>query len=156
MTNKLSLRTGRSLVAAALLSMVALPAVFPEASCYAKNGSALSHYAPANGRAKAARIILRNAIGVPITPRETILPQDVTPIGLPQTQPSVNPPGRIIIFPTQSFGGTKFTPASPASKVMYRGSINGSSVATRLAPSGLGGPAKPVGGINGMSFGRKR
>jgi hypothetical protein len=92
----------------------------------------------------------RNAIGASVTPPDGSRRTGVEVLGHPPPQaPPLSPSLRI---GNPSIG----RPAGPPTNTLRGGGINGSSV-TRpgVTPSVLGGPAKPMTGINGTSFRHK-
>lgn len=97
-----------------------------------------------------ANVIRRNAIGLPV-----IQEQDTQPVGRPRVQPLAAPASGTDGLANRRLGGVQLTlpHASPTYPILSRGRIDGSSLTRRgTAPSGLGGPAKPIAGINGTTF----
>jgi hypothetical protein len=99
--------------------------------------------------------VVRNAIGQPVPSRSVM-------IGAPRLAPSVQAPGaapktmtRSIVPPPQVSPSIVLrTPLRPATTVdvSSTGRIDGSRlIRPSAAPSGIGGPAHPVGGINGTT-----
>ena len=104
---------------------------------------------------KASRI-MRNAIGLPVTPHNGIAGHDSVPAGLPSGAASgVAVSGSNSLakpYPGQDRLGVSRPNAGTImpSRVANRGTINGTSFSQRgFVPIGLGGPAKTVVGING-------
>jgi hypothetical protein len=99
--------------------------------------------------------VVRNAIGQPVQSKSVM-------IGAPRLAPSVQVPGaapktitRSIVPPPQVspsiVGRTPLRPATTVG-VSSTGRIDGSHlIRPSVAPAGIGGPAHPVGGINGTT-----
>jgi hypothetical protein len=97
--------------------------------------------------------VVRNAIGQAVPSRSVM-------IGAPRLAPSVQVPGAvpktsIVPAPPVSPSTVGRTPVRPTTTVgvSSTGRIDGSRLMIRpsAAPSGIGGPAHPVGGINGTT-----
>jgi hypothetical protein len=115
---------------------------------------------PAPAAAKPAE---RNAIGLPITQHEGIQERSGEPHGVPAQIPAREPPGIAesgIGNLTKTDGGIERpTIARPSASpivsapVVQRGAISGASlIRPSSAPSGLGGKARVVAGINGTNI----
>ena len=102
----------------------------------------------------AIRPAVRNAIGQPIQPRSVM-------VEAPRLAPSVRPPGLVSKPITRSVAAPPVSP-SPIGRGTFRPvttvgvSTAGGTGSTRLirpwaGPVGIGGPAHPVGGINGTT-----
>lgn len=157
---KLSLQIGFYPVAAVLLSAVASSAGFAGEQSPARNGSGSVHRPVTIGTRKPAEanVIRRNTIGLPTVPRQVIQRYNAQPFTLLQAQPLAVPASPIGSLANRGLGRTQTAVprASPAATILIPGRIDGSSL-TRpgTARASVGGPAIPVGGINGTAFRRK-
>lgn len=89
----------------------------------------------------------RNAIGVPVVPHQAAGTSHSPPLGmrvLPQPAP---------LSARAQFGGA--IRAMPRTGPNVPGVGGGSFIRPFVPPSGIGGPARTIGGINGTSFRRK-
>ena len=102
----------------------------------------------------------RNAIGLPVTRHEGIQERSSEPLGAPVQSPAHEPPGIAAggagNLKTDGLERSTIARSNPSPIVSapfaQRGTINGRGlIRPSSAPSGLGGPAKVVAGINGTS-----
>lgn len=101
--------------------------------------------APAGGN-----VVRRNAVGVPV-----VVKDDTPPLDRAQVRPLAVPTGGIGPLANRRFGGVqpRIPPSHPPFSSLNHGRIDGSFLTRRAAaPSVLGGPARPVGEINGTTF----
>ena len=132
-----------------------------------KFGAPANFWVRRSPTAGASESITRNAIGLPVVPREGSRGPSDEPHGLPAQVLAPAAPGTVqgsVADLNRAEGGID-RPTVPRSSTgsivnapfVQRGKIDGTGmIRPGFAPSGVGGPAKTVAGINGTTFRLKR